>query len=271
MVICAPQVEGVCRTFSAWTASPPDAVDVVLIVVRALVVDHQLQRADVQPSGDNGGGDHHRLALLFVLIQGVLPVVLVHTAVHHAQVHCIPGTVQVLVQVVTLLLRVNKDQDEPLLHPLAQQLQQPEEFFIICVEELHVLCNCVARRAAPTHDNLNWVLQPLLGGRLDGFGEGGGDHDRLAVWAGVLTDFGHLRPEAHIEHAVRLVKDEVRDTAQARDAPLVGDQHVDHAAGRGADDVGRLLEVRDLLRDRGAAIAAGGAQPQGLGELLDLR
>ena len=37
-------------------------------------------------------------------------------------------------------------------------------------------------------------------------GEGGGEHDRLAVRADVVDDAVDLRLEAHVEHAVRLVQ-----------------------------------------------------------------
>ncbi len=68
-------------------------------------------------------------------------------------------------------------------------------------------------------------------GKAHRAGEGGGEHDGLAVGADVVDDAHDLRLKAHVKHAVRLVHDQVRHAAQIGDLAAAGRQQINHAPG----------------------------------------
>ena len=64
----------------------------------------------------------------------------------------------------------------------------------------------------------------------------------------------HLWFETHVEHAVCLIKDDVRHPFEVGDPPVVGCQHVDHSAGGAHDDLGPPLQLRYLLANARAPV-----------------
>lgn len=60
---------------------PADPVDIVLMVVGRLIVDHQDQVLHVQATSGNGGGHQHIADACLEVIDGALPVRLVLCAV----------------------------------------------------------------------------------------------------------------------------------------------------------------------------------------------
>ena len=86
-----------------------------------------------------------------------------------------------------------------------------------------------------------------------------------------VDDALHVRPEAHVEHAVGLVEHERVDLVQ-QDVALA--EHVEQAAGGGDQEVDALADalglrvVRDAAEDGDDAAAAVGGQR--LADLLDL-
>ena len=69
------------------------------------------------------------------------------------------------------------------------------------------------------------------------------ERTHLAVGANLLDDLPQLRLEAHVEHPVRLIEDEVSDAPKVRLSRL---EHVDQASGGSDDDLASALEVADL-------------------------
>jgi hypothetical protein len=75
--------------------------------------------------------------------------------------------------------------------------------------DVHAGCQqCIACNAAAAQARLHHAVQRLKRplNRRHLAGEGGGEHDRLAVGADVVDNAVDLRLEAHVEHAVRLVQ-----------------------------------------------------------------
>ena len=85
-------------------------------------------------------------------------------------------------------------------------------------------------------------------------GEGGGEHDRLAVRADVVDDAVDLRLEAHVEHAICLIENDVSDTVQVRYAPGVCSEKVDETTRRTDNDLRTTLELSILVFDRRTAV-----------------
>lgn len=91
------------------------------------------------------------------------------------------------------------------------------------------------------------ILEELEGQGLDLGGPGGTPHKGLTVRADLVHDLADLRLETHIEHAISLVHDDVRDTAEV--GGVVGEE-VDEAAGRGdqhMDSLSQCLHLSALL------------------------
>ena len=100
---------------------------------------------------------------------------------------------------------------------------------------------------------------------------GGAEEEVLALGRDGVDDALHVRPEAHVEHAVGLVEHERVDLVE-QDVALA--QHVEQAAGRGDEQVDALADLLGLRvvgnaaehgDDRAAAVGA-----QRLADLFDL-
>lgn len=64
----------------------------------------------------------------------------------------------------------------------------------------------------------------------------------------------HLRLEAHVEHPIGFVEDEVGDSVEVDDASRVGRQELDHAPGSADDEFGSTLHVGDVVLERGSTV-----------------
>ena len=101
-----------------------------------------------------------------------------------------------------------------------QQLEQLEVLLGL-VEHDHVLLDVLAHDAATAHRDLDGLAHSTARQRLHLLGKRGREHDHLSIGTNVVEDLGHLRLEAHVVHAVRLVEHNVRDATQVRDATVV--------------------------------------------------
>jgi hypothetical protein len=120
------------------------------------------------------------------------------------------------------LLVQHKDED-PVLAALVVLLQQLHEPLAACVlvDHLDGLRHAVARRELPaTNCHLHGVHEELHRKLLDRGRPRGGEHERLAVRADGRDDLADLGLEAEVEHAVRLVKHEVRRLLRACQAVM---------------------------------------------------
>lgn len=69
---------------------------------------------------------------------------------------------------------------------------------------------------------------------LDILRPGRTEHESLTVRADLADDFTDLGLETHVQHAIRLVHDEVSDPTQIRLASL---KHIDETTGGGNDNL----------------------------------
>ena len=125
---------------------------------------------------------------------------------------------------------------------------------------------------AKAHLQEQVVLQELLGEPPDLRGEGGGEHEGLAVappgHAGVLHHPPDVRHEAHVQHPVRLVQHEELDGVEL-DVAALGE--VEEPAGRGHQHVAALgAQVVGLVPGAGAAVEDAGARRRAHRELACL-
>ena len=97
-----------------------------------------------------------------------------------------------------------------------------------------------------------------IGKLLDILRPCGTEHKRLTIGPNLGNDLSDLRLETHVEHAVSLVQDKIRDTTKVG---LLGFQHVDEAAGSGDNDFDTSGKVPDLRALGSAAIDRSIADP----------
>jgi hypothetical protein len=119
---------------------------------------------------------------------------------------------QVLEQNIRILLLVHEYNGAPLVLVETQQLEQFQEFLLI-LEDDDILLDLFADDAAASDLHLDGLSQNTSRQRLHLSGEGGAEHDRLPVGTNVVHDAHHLRLETHVEHAISLVQDNVRNSA----------------------------------------------------------
>ncbi|KAL2134474.1 hypothetical protein VTI74DRAFT_120 [Chaetomium olivicolor] len=115
------------------------------------------------------------------------------------------------------------------------------------------------------------VAQEVLGKHLDVAGEGGREHERLALAGGrhvlALDDAANLGLETHVEHAIGLIKDKVLDVAE-RDATTL--YEVDKSARSGNKEIAAALDLAELRADIGTTIDNARAHPRTVGKLAGL-
>ena len=94
----------------------------------------------------------------------------------------------------------------------------------------------------PSHNYVN-AQKTYVGELLYVLRPGGGEHECLPVGTNLANDLADLRLETHVKHAIRLVHDQVRHTAEVGLARL---EHIDETTGSGDDNLDTALEVTDL-------------------------
>ncbi|MDQ0437607.1 cellobiose-specific phosphotransferase system component IIA [Kaistia dalseonensis] len=87
------------------------------------------------------------------------------------------------------------------------------------------------------------ILQELARQLRDLGRHGGREQERLPILRQQRHDLHHVTDETHVEHAVRLVEDEMGHLVEAHDARL---QVIEQTARRGDENVDALFERADL-------------------------
>ena len=129
---------------------------VVLQVVRTVVVDHQHQVVHVQTATRHRGRNEDGARLVLEVRDRLVAILLVHAAVQRKTV--VAAAQQVTEQIVRLLLLVHEDQDESLIVPLAQDLQQTRELLFLRAY-FDRLRHLRSHLRASAHDNHHRLVQ----------------------------------------------------------------------------------------------------------------
>mmetsp|Transcript_110009 Transcript_110009/g.350887 ORF Transcript_110009/g.350887 Transcript_110009/m.350887 type:complete len:537 (+) Transcript_110009:384-1994(+) len=246
------------------------AVDVVLDLRGEVVVDDVLDVLHVKPTGRDVGRHQDRRLALLELLEHPVALLLLLVAVDAERGEAVEP--HLARELVAAALGLAEDEDLGAVHHLLEQPLQAAPL-VVLLHDLHVLPDGVRRPQVQGADvDVHGVLpadvsrEPLHLPRPRG-----APHQRLPVRADLRGDLPHLRLEAHVQHAVRLVEHEVGHALQVGVAAL---QEVDEAA-RGRDDhLDPVPEVAALLGAGHAAVGAGvldlGAPAEAVGLLLDL-
>mmetsp|Transcript_29344 Transcript_29344/g.91440 ORF Transcript_29344/g.91440 Transcript_29344/m.91440 type:complete len:505 (+) Transcript_29344:210-1724(+) len=255
----AEEADGEATLASA--TSSPYSVDVVLNRQREGVIYNQLDILDIQASARHVRGNERSRFGLFEVSNCLCSLLLRHVALQGNDLLVSLAPQEVLQPGRLLLVEAKHDDLFVRGIVLLQMMEQTGGFLLLVLQHLNLLADGLVRRQAAAilevpNGHHCWRGQELSGQVVDGCRPGGAKHARLPN-----SSLGHLVNEAldgidetHVQHAVRLVKDEVLHVAEVHGAvvgqilqpPGAGDEHV-HAL---------FLQRSPLLPLRHAAVNA---------------
>ena len=225
----------------------PDAVHIVLGIVGNVVVDDERNVVDINATSYDVRRHEHANMSIPEVLHYLLTLALLQVGVHggHVEIHPLERCRQLL----DLHLGGRED-DHALGSFLGEKLLQERHLMCLIADvgRLHDRF----RRTRYSDLDLFRVLQDVVRQRPDLRRHGSREHDYLTRFRELLIDLHNVVMEAHIEHAVGLVKDE---EGGAREVHTAHVQVADQAAGRGDNDVGTHLQST-LLPGIGDAVGA---------------
>ena len=279
--------EGDGEALLAGTARTADTVDVVLRVHGHVEVDDVVNVGDVDAAGENVGGNEDAHAAVLEVLKGAAALALAAVAVDGLGAEAL--TVQALGQDLGARLGAGED-DDAVGALLVEHVLEKVGLLVLARGDHELLDGLGSGALVGDLDELR-VLDLAADGAHDGVVDGGGEEQGLTLVGDAVDDLLHVRPEAHVEHAVGLVEDENLDVVEVEDHAVVqvektaggSDEHVDtaaqavdlrvvaHAAHDGEHVVAGLLghgagDRVDLLGK-----LAGGGHDKGLGAVALLK
>ena len=139
------------------------------------------------------------------------------------------------------------------------------------LDVLNLLGNVLRSGANTTDRKEDVVLQEIAGKHLDVAGEGGREHESLAVLnrRHVLTldNAANLRLETHVQHAISLIEDEVLDVLKGDAATL---DQIDETTGGSNKQIAAALDLAKLGANVGTTVDHTRTDPRTVGELAGL-
>mmetsp|Transcript_4637 Transcript_4637/g.11647 ORF Transcript_4637/g.11647 Transcript_4637/m.11647 type:complete len:542 (+) Transcript_4637:535-2160(+) len=248
------------HTLLPRAARAANPMRVRLDVLRHVVVDHVLHALDVDASPRDVGGDEDLVLAALEALDGQLARRLVLARVDGRRREAL--LVERAREDVAPLLPVAED-DDGRWRPVGEQVEQLV-FLLVLLEHEDVLRDVVLGRRLVADVHIRRSAKVPLGDALDGRRHCGGEHVRLPVDVLVEVDDGvligrlevggghrvedclDLRLEAHVDHLVRLVKDDVVALVQHHVPPI---QRVVETARCGHHDLNPLRLDERLLFD----------------------
>mmetsp|Transcript_78501 Transcript_78501/g.198121 ORF Transcript_78501/g.198121 Transcript_78501/m.198121 type:complete len:288 (+) Transcript_78501:373-1236(+) len=207
----------------ACTSSTADPVDVILDRERECVVDNKLHILHIEASTGDVGGDQRRLLARLEVGNGLCPRGLSHVALKG---NCLAISVLLQEGLEPSCLSFVEAEDDYLLvrrEVLLQVLKQSFRLLPGVPEHLNFLTDCSVRHKTLVHGanaHMHGILEELSGQVVHRGWPCGTEHASLA-----LSGLGHPADEglddvdeAHIEHPICLVEDEVLHVAQVESA-----------------------------------------------------
>ena len=189
-----------------------DPVHVIFNLEREIVHDDGGDAWDVEPARGDVGGDENVAASLAEIVEHHLAFVLILVPVNGSR-GGESGLPQSSIQEIASSLRAGEhDARVALAELLFENGDAPLPLFLL-LEHLDGLRDGLVRGEliAPRPDlNANRVCRERISNLLHSLGPRRGEHDRLTRRRAELEDFLNLRLETHVQHAIRLVQDDVR-------------------------------------------------------------
>jgi len=148
---------------------------------------------------------------------------------------------------------------------------QEDGALVSVLDVLDLLGNVLRGRSDTTDGQENVVLEEVASKHLDVAGEGGREHESLAVLDQrhifTLNDTANLGLETHVQHTVSLVKNKVLDVSEGDTATL---NQIDETTGSSNEKIAATLNLAKLGTDVGTTVHDTGADPRAVSKLAGL-
>lgn len=231
-------------------AGAPDAVDVILRMLRHVVIDDMAHVSDIQAARGDVRGDQHFKAAFTEPLQSLFALAL--GAVGMQDGHGVVRAFQGMRHAVGAVFGAAEDDHRIVMHRV-EELEEQVGFLHIGHGIDDVLDGLGRRTARADLDGFGVVHRPF-DERLDLRRDGGGKKGGVALARTTFNDLADVGQKAHVQHPVGLVQDEKLHLVQAQGALL---EMVQQAAGGGDDDIGagaqfiRLPAITDSAKNDG--------------------
>ncbi|GKT40846.1 uncharacterized protein ColSpa_01026 [Colletotrichum spaethianum] len=262
-----PVEKGSGVTGVSGTTSTTNTVDVVVNVGGQVVVDDMGNVGDIETTSGNSGGNQNGAATVAEELQSALTLTLSAVTVNR-------GGGEVLVdqevgQRVGHALGLDENEGET--GTVGVENIQENRALVDVLDVLDLLGNVLRGGTNTTNGQENVVLQEVASEHLDVAGEGGGEHESLAVLnighVLALDDTANLGLETHVKHAVSLIEHKVLDVLEGDAATL---DKIDKTSGGGNEQVAAALDLTKLGADVGTTVDDTRADPGAVRELAGL-
>eukprot|EP00906_Rhabdomonas_costata_P023867 RCo034394 len=244
--------KGVGLSGGTRSARSADAVHVVLHRLREVVVHHDLNVPDVQPSRSHICGHEDPVRVASEVSQHAVPLHLLLVPVDSK--HRKPRAAQGVDKGIAAPLCLGEDQGLAAANDGAEELHHPHRFLEVLAEVDDLGHVAVRRKLGRAHVHVNRVAQEVRGQLPHLPWPRGTPHQRLAVCADLADNLADLGLKPHVQHTVGLIQHEVCHPEQVGGSAV---QHVDHPAGGANHNVAPPLQVAHLSVLRGPSVEAG--------------
>lgn len=208
-----------------------DAVDVAFGLIGQVEVDHMRDALDVDAAGGDIGRDQHAEVPLAESIERAGAGILAFVAMDRVGRDFLMA--KIFADSVRAAFGSREDQRAGNIAFFQEGFE--EAAFIVFIDEQQGLLDPLSGRRLRGHFDSHRIGQHSVGEFGDGIGHGRGEKEALSLGGQGVDHASHVVDEAHIEHPVRLIEDEVIQVFQ-RDESLA--HQVEQASWCGDEDVG---------------------------------
>lgn len=235
------------RTLLARTARTATAVSIALDIIGQTVVDDMREILYIEAAGSDIGGNEELHRMLAEFLHRQVTLLLAEVTVEGL------GVVAVLDELVGNLLRLElrtaEDDGEDTRVIVYDTLQG--QILVLGVNEIVDVVDMLGALITAADNDLLIVVEILLRDLLNLLAHRGGEEERVVVLGQLLEDGVDTLGEAHVQHLIGLVEDDIADVVELRHATV---DEVDETARRGDNDLHALLQLADLRHDVGTAV-----------------
>ena len=252
--------EGVSDAAGAGASGAADTVDEVFGDHRKVEVDDMGDAVDVDAAGGDVGGDEDAVVTLLEACQSAVSLTLGAIAVDAGGFDT--DASETLGELFDAMAGPGEDKEGT---GFAAEHVMEEVHFPVVLDLVEMEVDVFGGLRGGSEGDADGVGE-MLGDELGGAGlDGGGEEERLALFRDLAEDLVESGEEAHVEHAVAFVEDDVGDLAQVGQAAI---EEVTEAAGGGDDDLDTAAKRVELGTFSHTADDGGGAEAGAEGDFF---
>lgn len=254
-------------TSVAGTTGTTNTMDVVIDIGREIVVDDVGNVGNIQTTSSDSSGNQNGATTVAEHLQSALTLTLSAVTVNGSG-----GEVLVDQEVGERIGHaLGLDEDKGETTSVGVQDVEENRALVNILNVLDLLSNVLRGGTDTTDRQEDVVLEEIAGEDLNVAGEGGGEHERLALvdLGHVLTlnDTANLGLETHVKHAISLIKNKVLDVAEGDTATL---DKIDKTTRSSNKEIAAALNLAKLRADIGTTVDDARTDPRTVGELASL-